>query len=184
MNTKKTNPLLKAYKDKAPQARQSVEIAPEPAAKQVFDTTTPASAPMTPRRFMLGDLPRYADKLFPILKQLFPHLTDRVYGGWLRNIINDNSSLLICVDVGAVMFARIAYDAFNPVPYVEMVFNIGSPSEARKVLVQDAVRWGKSIGVKEVRFLEDYDDLIEGVQGFFGQPEKRKIIVLHLTEEE
>ena len=93
--TSKFNPLTDTVKP-LEKSKQSFDLAPDPEPSQEFDTTTPAIVYRAPRRFTLGDLPRYADGLYPHLKKLFPHINDRMYGGWIRGCINDNSCLFIC----------------------------------------------------------------------------------------
>ncbi len=149
----KFNPLTDTVKS-LPKIKQSLELAPDPEPAQVFDTKTPAVAFKAPRRFTLGDLPRYADVLYPRLKDLFPHINDRMYGGWLRGCINDNSCLFVCIDAeqnaGAAGMAFIGRDPLNPVPFVDVLFVIGV-DDVRIAIYQKVMQWAKELGATEVR---------------------------------
>lgn len=152
--TQKFNPLTDTVK---PISKQSFELAPDPVPEIELDTKTPAVDYREPRRFTLGDLPRYADALYPHLKRLFPHINDRMYGGWIRGCINDNSCLFICItddtDQGAVGMAFIGRDPLNPVPFVDVLFVIGS-NDVRVHIYQKIMKWGQEIGAHEVRIRE------------------------------
>lgn len=151
--TEKFNPLTDTVKP-LPKSKQSLDLAPDPEPAQIFDTTTPAVPLKAPRRFTLGDLPRYADALYPHLKRLFPHINDRMYGGWLRGCINDNSCLFVCIDAevgkGAAGMAFIGRDPLNPVPFVDVLFVIGA-DEVRVGIYQKIMAWAKELDAMEVK---------------------------------
>ena len=156
--TGKFNPLADAVVP-TPKSRESFDLAPDPVPSAVLDTTTPAVAKKEPRRFTLGDLPRYADALYPRLKQLFPHINDRMYGGWIRGCINDNSCFFVCIDAaqdeGAAGMAFIGHDPLSPVPFVDVLFAIGL-EPVRVEMFKKIVKWAGEIGAKEIRLrLED-----------------------------
>lgn len=142
--TAKTNPLLAK-----PLPLQSTEVVREPVLMPALDTTTPAVSATAPRRFSLGDLPRYSDQMFGVLQHVFPHLHDRMYAGWLRGCIQDNASYFICLD-GAVMLSQVAHDPLDPRPYVQIVFTLGSEPE-KILLLKDTLRWASSLGAREAR---------------------------------
>lgn len=149
------NPLKQLAQRKAKKAedmaslQQSVEPAPEPAPPQEFDTYTPATTDKTPRRFDLGDLPRYGNSLYPYLKKAFPHLHERMYSGWLRGCIQDNSCHFVAID-GTVAMAFVEREAVNPIPFVDIKFVFGLPEDFH-IVYEDIVRWGKNLGVSEIR---------------------------------
>lgn len=148
----KFNPLTDVVK---PLVRQSFDLAPDPVEAEKLDTTTPAVPPKEPRRFELGDLPRYADALYPKLKQLYPHINDRMYGGWVRGCIQDNACLFLCIDApdgapGAAGMAFVAHDPLDPVPYVNILFVIGEES-IRVKFYEKVVKWARDLNAKEVR---------------------------------
>lgn len=149
----KFNPLTDTVKPLL-KSKQSFDLAPDPEPVAKLDTTTLAVALKEPRRFTLGDLPRYADALYPRLKDLFPHINDRMYGGWIRGCINDNSCLFICIDAeigeGAAGMAFIGRDPLNPVPFVDVLFVIGA-DEVRVGIYQKIMTWAKELGAHEVR---------------------------------
>lgn len=151
-------------------SRQSFDLAPDPEPTSALDTTTPAVAFKEPRRFTLGDLPRYADVLYDRLKGLFPHINAHMYGGWLRGCISDNSCYFTCIDAesgtGAAGMAFIRHDPLNPVPHVEVLFVIGENS-VRVAMYQKIITWAKDVGAHEVRVrdavADEVLDMIPGV---------------------
>jgi len=146
------NPLLAAVK--TPSRRQSREVAPPPlpSAGEKMDTTTPAAPPAVPRRFDLGDLPRFEAKMFPILQEQFPHLNARMYGGWLRGCVTDNSCCFMCMDNPAgVIMAHMYQKPMNPVPLVEIDFVIGVGStDAGVPLLAHVIKWAHEIGAPKI----------------------------------
>ena len=161
----KFNPLTDVVK---PQVHQSFELAPDPVEPEKFDTTTPAVPLKEPRRFDLNDLPRYAEALYPKLKQLYPHVNDRMYGGWLRGCINDNSCLFLAIDApdgakGAACMAFIRHDPLDPVPYVQILFAIGEDA-VRLAMYERIAKWGRDMSAKEVRYTT-IDDIFKDVKG-------------------
>jgi hypothetical protein len=147
------NPLTDSVKS-ASKSRESFDLAPDPTPLPVLDTTTPAVAKKEPRRFTLGDLPRYADALYPKLKEIFPHINDRMYGGWIRGCINDNSCFFVCIDAeqneGAAGMAFIGHDPLSPVPFIDVLFVIGLES-VRIDMYKKIVKWAGEVGAKEIR---------------------------------
>jgi len=144
------NPLLAAVKTR----QQSHEVAPEPIATKKLDTTTPAAPPSRPRRFDLGDLPKYEAELFPLLQQRFPHLNARMYGGWLRGCITDNACCFMCTDnPGGIIMAHMYQKPMNPVPLVEIDFVVGIGSyAAAPTLFAHVLKWASEIGAPTVEF--------------------------------
>lgn len=179
MTAKKQNPLLEVLMSK--NRLPSIEPAPELAPAKVFDTTTPAAPPQIARRFGLGDLPRYGNAIFPILQKIFPHINDRMYGGWLRNIIDDNASLFICVD-GAVLLAQRWNEPMNPRPYVQVVFWCGSKG-LEFPLYEEVIRWTTNMGAGEIRLsgFED-DELIKQLAPRVKGLEDRTTTILHMDD--
>lgn len=159
---------------------QSTEVATEVEKVQVFDTETPALTDTTPRRFDLSDLPRYADKLYPILKKIFPHINDRMYGGWLRGCIVDNACHFVTIE-GGVAMAQVINDPLDPRPVVSVTFNLGTKAHWL-ILYQEMVRWGKDIGAKEIRIRDADIEVLAKIKGIVGEPEERITHVLYLTE--
>lgn len=157
----KFNPLTDAVK---PQVRQSFDLAPDPIVEVKLDTTTPAVAPKEPRRFDLNDLPRYADALYPRLKTIYPHINERMYGGWVRGCINDNACLFLCIDAqngapGAAGMAFVMHDPLDPVPYVNVLFVIGEDS-VRADIYKKIVKWSRELNAKEVRVSDLTQDVL------------------------
>lgn len=181
MTTQKVNPLIDMFKSKV-RDMPSIEPAPEPAAPKQFDTTTPASPPENARRFGLGDLPRYGSKLFPILKKIFPHINDRMYGGWLRNIIDDNASLFVCLESGAVLLAQRWNEPMNPRTYVQVVFWCGGEG-MEMPLYDEVIRWAANMDASEIRLsgLES-EDLVLRLESKVKGREDRVTTILHLTD--
>lgn len=130
-------------------SQQSNEVAPEEIKPPEFDTTTPAQ-PTKIRRFTLNDLPRYEASLYPHLKKIFPHLHERMYGGWLRGCIQDNTCFFVCGEA-TVALAQIIHDPLDPRPVVEIVFCLGNPHEHRGI-VNEIMRWTKDLGAREARY--------------------------------
>ena len=127
--------------------KQSLEPPPAPEPKRVFDTTTPAET--TVHRFTLNDLPRYADKLYPHLKERFPHLHERMYGSWLRSCITDNATFFVCGNATVAM-AKMVHDPLDPRPMVDVVFCLGDESEFVPIY-KEMLRWAKDLGAPEMR---------------------------------
>ncbi len=127
--------------------RQSTEAAPPPEPPKEFDTKTPALTAI--RRFTLNDVPRYADKLYPHLKERFPHLHERMYGGWLRSCIDDNATFFVCGEATVAM-AKMSRDPLDPRPVVDIVFCLGNPAEFVP-LYREILRWSKDLGAFETR---------------------------------
>jgi len=139
-------------------SRQSFDAPAEPEVAPKLDTVTPAVPLKEPRRFDLNDLPRYADVLYPRLKELFPYINDRMYGGWIRGCISDNACLFLCIDApdgqgGAACMAFIAHDPLNPVPYVDVLFVLGK-EEIRVHMYRKIMKWAKELGARQVRVRE------------------------------
>ena len=153
--TKAFNPLERLAQVKRASApfQQSREPAPEPAPVQVFDTITPAVSPNMPRRFDLGDLPSVAGKLFPYLKESFPHLNEKMYGGWLRGCIQDNNchfTVIEGLEGKTVSMAFLEREAVNPIPYVDIKFVFGQPGDLPKAY-EDIVKWAESMEVSRIQ---------------------------------
>ena len=166
----KFNPLTDTVKSLP---RQSFDLAPDPEPYAVLDSTTPALAPKEPRRFDLNDLPRYADALYPKLKQLYPHIHDRMYGGWVRGCINDNACLFLSIDApngepGAAGMAFIMHDPLDPVPYVNVLFAIGH-EDVRVAIYEKIVKWARELSAKEVRVCGMEDPAFKKMAGVFEQ---------------
>lgn len=156
----KFNPITESVE--APKSRPSFDLAPDPAPAPEFDTTTPAVAKREPRRFDLGDLPRYADVLYPRLKELYPHINQVMYGGWIRGSIENNSCLFLCIDApddegGAAGMAFIMHDPLDPVPYVDVLFVLGEESVYLEIHKR-ILKWAGEVGAKEVRIRADLDE--------------------------
>lgn len=153
--------------------RQSLEPPPETAPSPEFDTTTPVN--MSVRRFTLNDLPRYADKLYPHLKERFPHLHERMYGGWLRSCIDDNATFFVCGNATVAM-AKMIHDPLDPRPMVEVVFCLGAQEEFIG-MYKEMLRWAKDLGAPEVR-ARDAGEIARMLK---HQPtETRRVTVFHL----
>lgn len=148
MNEPAFNPL---YKGKS---KQSTEAAPDPAPAKEFDTTTPVRVNI--RRFTLNDLPRYQASLYPHLKEIFPHLHERMYGGWLQSTMQDNTAFLVCGDA-TVALAKMINDPLDPRPVVQIVFCLGDPKEFNGMYAE-MLRWAKDIGAREARAWGDCRD--------------------------
>lgn len=161
-----------------PKRFQSVEVAPEPIPAQKFDTVTPAVGRDIVRRFSLDDLPRYADKLFPLLKTKYPHLNDRMYGGWLRGCISDNSCLFICID-GAVLMAHIMHWPMSPDPLVWFAFCFGR-MEGRELLYEHMFTWAAGTGAREVYVEGADDDLLTKLKSVRGQAKEPQEVIVNL----
>ena len=161
----KFNPLTDTVVVKS---HQSFDLAPDLEPAKELDTTTSAIANQEPRRFDLNDLPYYADRLYPRLKNLFPHINDRMYGGWIRGCINDNACLFLCTDVkegqgGVCGMAFVRHDPLDPVPYVQILFVIGEDA-VRLAMYERIAKWGRDMGAKEVRY-STIDDTFKEVKG-------------------
>lgn len=155
--------------------RQSHEAAPPPAPPKEFDTTTPVKVDV--RRFSLNDLPRYADKLYPVLKEIFPHLHQGMYGGWLRSCITDNASFFI-VGKATVAMAKMINDPLDPRPVVQLVFCFGDLAEF-KGMYEEMLRWAKDVGAREARLQSE--NVREVAKLLNHKPtEMRTIAVFHL----
>ena len=167
-SAKKTfNPLIDDVK---PLSRQSFELAPEPEKNVELDTTTPAFVYREPRRFTLADLPRYADSLYGVLRDMFPGIHERMYQSWLSGCINDNSCLFLCIDApdgapGAACMAFFRHDPLMPQPYAHVVFVVGL-GEVRKQMYERVVKWAREAGCKEVRAFTVLDeDTLKDIKG-------------------
>lgn len=136
------NPLYRA------KSKQSTEAAPPPAEPEKFDTTTPAVNTVV-RRFTLNDMPRYSESLYPVLKGMFPHLHERMYGGWLRSWMEDNATFFICGNA-TVALAQMVNDPLDPRPTVTIKFCFGEPAEF-EAMYREILRWAKDIGARYVR---------------------------------
>lgn len=155
----KFNPLTDTVQAKS---HQSFDLAPDPEPAVKLDTTTPAVAYREPRRFDLNDLPRYAEALLPRLKELYPHVNERMYGGWIRGCINDNACHFVCIDApdgapGAAGMAFVMHDPLDPVPYVNVLFVIGEEA-VRVSIYEKIVKWSREVNAKEVRVRDEVID--------------------------
>lgn len=179
------NPLERLARKKVttPMPQQSTEPAPEPAASQVFDTMTPAVSPNMPRRFDLGDLPSIAANLYPYLKNAFPHLHERMYAGWLRGCIQDNTchfTVIEGLEGKTVSMAFLEREAVNPIPYVDIKFVFGQPVDYQKAY-GDIVQWAKHMGASRVQQSQyDLDSLAELLPNLVLRP--LTLTVLDLKE--
>lgn len=163
------NPLARG------KSRQSTEAAPPAAEAHKFDTTTPVQ--VTVRRFTLNDLPRYADAMYPVLQDIFPHLHKNMYGGWLRSCMDDNATFFVCGNA-TVALAKMDHDPLDPRPVVKIVFCIGDPAEYEG-MGKEILRWAKDIGAREARFETGNGHEI-GKVFKHTKMEVRKIAVFHL----
>lgn len=157
--------------------KQSTEVAPEPQEAPKFDTTTPAQ-PTKIRRFTLNDLPRYQENLYPHLKRIFPHLHERMYGGWLRSCIQDNSAFFVCAEA-TVALAQIIHDPLDPRPVVDIVFCLGDYKEYRGI-VDEIMRWTKDIGAREARYVSDNHQSFVRSTGRNDRTESRTMTVFRV----
>jgi hypothetical protein len=180
------NPLEQLAKRKASKQavtapRFSTEPAPEPVPDAVFDTTTPAVSTNVPRRFDLGDLPGAGANLYPYLKKAFPHLHERMYGGWLRGCIQDNTCHFTVIDGEAGRTVGMAFmerEAVNPIPYVDIKFVFGQPVDF-PAMYADIVQWAKNLDASRVQ-QDQYDT--DELAGYLPdlKLEKRLVTVLDL----
>lgn len=110
------------------------------------------SEPAPVRRFGSADLARHGGWIIKRLTQAFPHQSERSLAGWLRGIVNDNSSLFLYQDDGVALFQSLCIYSLEHKPWVieRFVFaKEGRIKEAAEFYVE-AEKWAKGMGVEQL----------------------------------
>jgi len=116
------------------------------------------------RRFGLADMEPMGMWLFERLVKHFPHLTDRIFSGWVRSLMNSNDMLFLRTN-DAVCLAQLSRWPLDPVPYLEEVFVLcrNDALEEGAALYSAMYSWAKGAGATEMvvdRFSDVPRDMI------------------------
>lgn len=133
------------------------------------------AAPVTPRRFSVGDLTEHGPWLMPRLVKAYPHLNEHVVAGWLRSFIDSREHLFLYLPHAVGMAQLINTYSLNGKPVVVERFvwaqNRANPAHLDQAvsLYTDMAAWAKGLGVSILVFGDSSDVPRERINDKFGR---------------
>ena len=103
-------------------------------------------------RFSTGDLSKHGGWVMKRLLQAFPKQNERSMAGWLREIVNDNSSLFLATDNGVALFQVLSVHSLEHKPWIfeRFVFaKEGYVAEGAEFYTK-AAEWARNMGVEQI----------------------------------
>jgi hypothetical protein len=126
--------------------------------------------PGAARRFGTADLSKHGGWIMRRLLKAYPNQNERGLASWLRETINNNSSLFLCTDYGVALFQVSSVSSLEHKPWVweRFVFAEVEYEKEGAEFYSKALEWAKNQGIKRIIVNQLTDIPLDLIKAKFG----------------